>query len=215
MTGFICHDDYLSKTAILSDEQLGRLFRACMKYHSTGEVEQLDGIEGMAFEFIRFDIDKTEQAYQEKCEKNRQNRLSKRSDVNDGQRPITTDNDRQGTCEIKEKKRKEKEKGIKDSICRFAPPTLDEVTAYCKERNNRVDPQQFVDFYSSKGWKVGNQPMKDWRACVRTWERRDNRGGQIKHVIAQDFPQRDYSDVPDELLADLKAEIERERASGE
>ena len=52
MTGFICHDDYLSKTAILSDEQLGRLFRACMKYHATGEIVHLEGIEGMAFEFI-------------------------------------------------------------------------------------------------------------------------------------------------------------------
>lgn len=56
---------------------------------------------------------------------------------------------------------------------RFAPPSLEEVTEYCRERNNNVDPQQFIDFYSSKGWKVGNQPMKDWKACVRTWERRE------------------------------------------
>ena len=39
------------------------------------------------------------------------------------------------------------------------------------ERKNSVDAQRFVDFYASKGWKVGNQPMKDWRAAVRTWER--------------------------------------------
>ena len=54
---------------------------------------------------------------------------------------------------------------------RFEIPTLDEVKSYCQERNNGVDAERFIDFYASKGWKVGNQPMKDWRAAVRTWER--------------------------------------------
>ena len=56
---------------------------------------------------------------------------------------------------------------------RFTPPTLEEVQAYCEERKNGIDPQRFLDFYEAKGWKVGNQAMKDWRACVRTWEGRD------------------------------------------
>lgn len=59
---------------------------------------------------------------------------------------------------------------------RFTKPTLEEVAAYCEERQNSVDPQAFMDFYESKGWKVGNQPMKDWRAAVRTWERRQTPG---------------------------------------
>ena len=54
---------------------------------------------------------------------------------------------------------------------RFSPPTLDEVKAYCDERKNRVDPQRFIDYYESNGWKVGKNPMKDWKAAVRTWER--------------------------------------------
>lgn len=54
---------------------------------------------------------------------------------------------------------------------KFTKPTLEEVQAYCKERNNNVDAERFIDFYTSKGWKVGNQPMKDWKACVRTWEK--------------------------------------------
>ena len=64
---------------------------------------------------------------------------------------------------------------------RFVKPSLDEIRAYCAERGNNVDPETFFDFYESKGWKVGNQPMKDWRACVRTWERSrgQNSGGQI------------------------------------
>ena len=56
---------------------------------------------------------------------------------------------------------------------RFAPPSVEEVAAYCQERGNSVDPQRFVDFYTSNGWKVGKSAMKDWRAAVRTWEARD------------------------------------------
>lgn len=50
-------------------------------------------------------------------------------------------------------------------------PTLDEVRAYCKERNNKVDPNQWHDHYEAVGWKVGKNPMKNWKAAVRTWER--------------------------------------------
>lgn len=57
---------------------------------------------------------------------------------------------------------------------RFAPPTVEDVEAYCQERGNGVDAQRFVDFYASKGWKVGNAGMKDWHAAVRNWERQDN-----------------------------------------
>lgn len=53
----------------------------------------------------------------------------------------------------------------------FIPPTLEEVTAYCQERNNNVDPERWFNYYTSNGWKVGKNPMKDWKAAVRTWER--------------------------------------------
>ena len=67
---------------------------------------------------------------------------------------------------------------------RFSPPTVDEVRSYCQERGNHVDPDRFVDFYASKGWRVGNQPMKDWKAAVRTWEKRDRdraAGANVAH----------------------------------
>ena len=67
----------------------------------------------------------------------------------------------------------------KDSIGKsnnksFVKPTVDEVRAYCIERNNTVDAESFIDFYESKGWMVGKNKMKDWKAAVRTWEK--NRG---------------------------------------
>lgn len=55
----------------------------------------------------------------------------------------------------------------------FVPPTVEEVRAYCEERGNGVDAEAFVAFYQSKGWKVGTSPMKDWRASVVTWEKRE------------------------------------------
>lgn len=57
---------------------------------------------------------------------------------------------------------------------RFVKPSVEEVRAYCEERNNGVDPQRFVDFYEAKGWLVGKTKMKDWKACVRTWEKNSN-----------------------------------------
>lgn len=53
----------------------------------------------------------------------------------------------------------------------FSKPTVEEVKAYCSERKNNVDAEKFCDFYESKGWKVGKEPMRDWKASVRTWER--------------------------------------------
>lgn len=76
----------------------------------------------------------------------------------------TTDNQSTTLKESKEsKERKESNKYIR--------PSLDEVRVYCHERHNNVDAERWFDYYSSNGWKVGKNPMKDWKACVRTWER--------------------------------------------
>lgn len=74
---------------------------------------------------------------------------------------------------------------------RFVPPTVDEVRAYCQERHNNVNPESFVNFYESKGWKVGKEPMKSWQACVRTWEQREKETPKKK----TDSMTREYSDA--------------------
>lgn len=58
---------------------------------------------------------------------------------------------------------------------RFTPPTVEEVQDYCWERGNGVDPQRFVDYYTSNGWMVGKNKMKDWKAAVRTWEQKESK----------------------------------------
>lgn len=60
----------------------------------------------------------------------------------------------------------------KESGARFTPPAVEEVAAYCAERGNNVDAHAWWDFYQSKGWMVGKNRMKDWKAAVRTWEQR-------------------------------------------
>ena len=71
---------------------------------------------------------------------------------------------------------KVKQREQRESIgrTRFTPPTLDDVTAYCRERNNNIDPQHFLDYYQRQNWRLANGVhMADWKAAVRTWERRD------------------------------------------
>ena len=76
--------------------------------------------------------------------------------------------------DIEENRREEKRKeGESTARSHFTPPTLDDVQSYCKERNNRVDAERFINYYSSNGWRVGKVPMKDWKAAVRNWERDD------------------------------------------
>jgi len=69
---------------------------------------------------------------------------------------------------------KDKDKDIvkvKAKVKRFVKPTVVDIAEYCIERNNSVDAEKFYDYYSSNGWKVGKNPMKDWKASVRTWEK--------------------------------------------
>ena len=81
----------------------------------------------------------------------------------------------------KESKGKENIVGDKPPTKQFIKPTIEEVKSYCLERKNNVSPQKWYDHYTSNGWKVGRNSMKDWKAAVRTWERsekqNDNYGG--------------------------------------
>jgi len=78
------------------------------------------------------------------------------------------------TSKEKDKDKKEKTK-VDNRIERFTPPTVAEVAVYCQERNNGIDAQHFVDHYSANGWVRGKTQIKDWKACIRTWEKNNFR----------------------------------------
>ena len=73
----------------------------------------------------------------------------------------------------------------KENGNRFKKPSLEEIRDYCISRSNNVDPEQFFDFYESKGWVVGKSTMKDWRAAVRTWEKREKEVAPRKRESTQ------------------------------
>ncbi len=115
---------------------------------------------------------KTESAYKqnEKCLQAKPKVLTSNKDKD---KDKDKEEDKDKNKEENKEENKEPEKGETGRSARFTPPTVEEVRDYCLERNNGIDAEQFVDFYSSKGWVVGKNKMKDWKACVRTWERRD------------------------------------------
>ena len=90
--------------------------------------------------------------------------------------------------ELEVDKDKDKETKSADKPRRFIKPTVEEVTEYCTERGNKINPQSFVDWNESKGWRVGNSPMKDWKAAVRTWEQRDKAKAPNKQMVRYIHP---------------------------
>lgn len=178
---------YRKKLEKLSDQEVGRLVRSLLEYGETGETEELAGRESIAFDFIADDINRAKAAYEERCAKNQRNiekRYARQDDMNvyDG---IRTNTNVYETDQTKDKTKNKTKNKIKDNSLppngvsdtrakRFTPPTLDDVSAYIRERGSNVDAQRFLDFYTAKGWMVGKNRMKDWKAAVRTWEKRDS-----------------------------------------
>jgi uncharacterized protein YdaU (DUF1376 family) len=98
--------------------------------------------------------------------------------------------------------------------------TLEEVTAYCKERKNNVDPNKWFDFYSAKGWMIGKNKMKDWKAAVRTWEQREPeqyKSGKTPakiRVLSMRASKYEDTNIKQSLLSDGYSEAEIDNAMG-
>ena len=85
----------------------------------------------------------------------------------------------------------------KPTRTRFTPPAREEVQAYCVERKNNVDVERFIDYYTSNGWMVGKNKMKDWKAAVRTWERNgNNQPSKPQKTSKYGYVPDDGSDLP-------------------
>lgn len=93
---------------------------------------------------------------------------------------------------IEEGKNSKKGRNEIKNTMRFTPPDVESVKGYCHERGNNVDAQAFVDFYEAKGWMVGKNKMKDWKAAVRTWERNQKQGmkAKVEKDVATRFLER-------------------------
>lgn len=149
-------------------EERLKVYDSIMEYGMYDHEPDLDGVALAIFLLAKPQIDANNKRYANGC------RAKKKQNISE---PEANTKQKVSKMEAKEKeKEKDKEKDKDKKI--FRPPTADEVRAYCSERGNSVDPQAFVDFYESKGWMIGKNRMKDWKAAVRTWERSETKTRQ-------------------------------------
>jgi hypothetical protein len=219
---FVLYCDYKKHFSLLSSEDQGRLLMAIFDYVESGAEPQLEAMPLMAFSFIRAQLDRDIEKYAETCRKRREagrqgGRPPKPKDNEENQTEAKKAN---GFSENQTEAKKPDNDTVtvngnvnvtgneiinnrgnsgespRKKTTRFVPPTVKDVQAYCNERGNRVNPEAFVDFYSAKGWMVGKNKMKDWKAAVRTWEKSENRPtGNTRPVQPKPYsnPALDYA----------------------
>lgn len=204
---------YRDSLADLTDEQVGRVVRASIDYASDGVIPKLLAVEMMAFSFIRGDIDRARIAYEERCERNRDNARKRWESGEDG----SEDDDYATACETYENMRphaidantnktnktnkqspsegdtrararggKGKKAGHGEGEEGFAAPTADEVRHYCEEAGITLNADRFIEHYGSLGWMKAGSPIRDWKALARKWAREDKeKAEQAKEADAR------------------------------
>ena len=162
--------DFLDVVEPLGDSAAGRLFKSMLRYAMDGTVPVLKGKEGVAWTVARQHMDREAEVYEKKV------KHLKRGNV-----PVT---EKKGSVSEQDKdkeKDKDKDKYIymggkppeapaPKAHIYIQPPSLEEIRCYCQERGNQVDPEYFYHYYQSNGWRVGKNPMRDWKAAVCAWE---------------------------------------------
>ena len=178
---FLLYTDSLRVLDLLSNEKAGILFKAIKAKVNGDAMPEMDEATAIAFCQIEANLDRDLKRYEEICEK-------RREAGRQGGRPKSTEKQVKANAlpekQTKARGTKAKQKNpdndndndndinyIGEKRKRFIPPTIDQVRAYCEERKNDVDPEKFINFYTSKGWMIGKNKMKDWQAAVRNWER--------------------------------------------
>ena len=189
-------------TAGLRDAEIGRLFRAMLSYAS-GEEPVLPGSEQGCWHRVKELIDLQRESFSRRSGINAGNasaRYGRKDARGQAEDPRGTLRSAANRSDSQEEEKggsapqdppsppspgplscappcspptPRKEKPARSA--RFTPPSAEEVGAYCRERKNGIAGRAFTDFYEAKGWRIGREPMRDWRAAVRTWEARDRR----------------------------------------
>lgn len=205
----------------LSAEQKGHLFDAIMAYSEDGEEPEFADIAlEIVWDFVKPRLDDGAGRYEETCAKRKQaantrwktpepdasasNDMQMHANASESMQtmPTTTSTTTTTTTSTTTTTESKGAKAPKArASTRFAPPTAEEVRAYAQDKGLQMDAEAFVDFYASKGWKVGNAPMKDWQAAARNWAKRDRASPSqpkaTKVVRDQQYEQRTYANSPD------------------
>lgn len=193
--------DFIDIVRELDNGARGRLLMAIMLYANDEEPDNLTGAERIAFLTIKSQIDRDRDAYDSISEKRKlagkvgAERRWEQEKMANAILPMAKDGKNSKCHQDKDKDKN----NISPSIIppKGIPPTLEAVREYCKERRNSVDPEKFYDFYASKGWMVGKNKMKDWKAAVRTWE---HSRSEIPRVSTWDNPVYEKLCLPKKLF---------------
>lgn len=225
MSGFFCQDKYLQKLANLTDEEMGVLIRALIRYHADGELPDLTGGVSIAFDFIRDDIDQQEEAYRKKCEQASENRRKgigqKKTDDNARQRPSTNDNERDKyNNNITECNNNIKESSsfMGDDEAAGIQHEHDLVFTAAEDAGFKMSNTvraRLIALYADHGLE---KMLAGFNECAThgaptlayleaVLKGTGKKKPQMKVLPAQDFPQRDYSGVQDDMMSDLEREI--------
>ena len=171
--------DYLEEMSELNDEEFGRLIRALLAYSMTGNPIELCGNERFYSKRVMSQEDRFQTSYEEQTvtlsERGKAGAKARWGNAKNAKACLSiTSNAKNGNTETDtETKTNTLPPNGGKGVRRFTPPTLAEVQSYVAERHSPVDPQEFIDFYASKGWMVGKTPMKDWKAACRNAEKWD------------------------------------------
>lgn len=177
---------------MLSDNQAGKLLKAMYEYWTDGKQPDFnnDPALTMISSFIFSQFKRDEIAYEEKCQINKANGAKGGRPKNQSKPKETERFSEKPKKADEEEDEEEDDDDDNDYITSrekkrtvFIPPSVEEVRQYCTERGNTVDPEAFVAHYASNGWMVGKNKMKQWKAAVVTWERRqqnDEKKSEVK-----------------------------------
>ena len=197
--------DYLKEMEALNDAEFGRLTRALLVYSMTGEKIALCGNERFYANRVMTQEDRFKASYAEISDARSEAgkagaavrwKNGKGSFANGKNSKAIPANGKNGNTETKTETKTDiplsNDSEGETRARRFTPPTLDDVLAYVRERGASVDAQKFIDFYTSKGWMIGKNPMKDWKAAVRTWENREGTDNSSKPTPGKNAWIKDY-----------------------
>ena len=168
--------DFLEVVEPLSDDERGRLFMAMLGYALDGSQPTLTGNERFVWAMAKQHINREVAAYKTKVEAGREagrrsGEARRKQTEPKGTKPNETnqDNDNDNDNNNNNDNDIYIAPAPKAHIY-LQPPSLEEVASYCRERGNHVDPHYFHSYYEANGWRVGRNPMRDWKAAVRSWE---------------------------------------------
>ena len=168
------------------DEVLGRAIKGAMAYCEKGEEAPLDTVEQLLFLMFKPYIDEAQADFQKKAENGKKGGRPKKQtkpeviSENQTQASLT---EAEADADADAEADADADANAEESVCnqpgkpahtRFVPPDVNEVSDYCRQKGYHLDARRFVDYYTAVGWRIGNTPMRDWKAAIRNWHRKDD-----------------------------------------